>query len=334
MLTTNGPTTLLEDIEVPLNLPFTLNQLQLMDAIARTGNFTKAADQLFISQPTASQRVHHLERDLDVTLFHRSHQKVQLTHSGEILLRYCHRILGLCQDAQQALLEQKNLEAGNLVIGASTTLGSYLLPRLIGHYRQLYPQTPVQLQISTTSQICQGIADGQTDIAIVEGPIPFKLRELTQVTMESEEPIVLIVPSSHPFTSISAIEFQDLYQLKFIVLDSQQPPHSVIDQDLVIGDVDLKRLQPEMSFGSLEAIKNAVQFGLGAAFVPLMSIQKELELGLLHQVDIKHLMIRQKISVLESLKHYRPSTTDLFQKQILKSYFHSSIAEQSDAISS
>ncbi|WP_299486546.1 LysR substrate-binding domain-containing protein [Acaryochloris sp. IP29b_bin.137] len=321
MLTKYGSATISSEIEIPLNLPFTLDQLQLIQVIAQTGNFTKAAEKLYISQPTVSQRIHHLERDLDVPLFHRSHQKIQLTNAGEILLEYSHRILGLCQEIQRALHDQKNAEAGNLVIGASTTLGEYLLPRLIGRYRHHHPQVPVQLHIQTTPQICQSIADGQTDIAFIEGPVPLELKSVTQVTMESEESIVLILPPSHPFCQVPCIEPQDLYQLKFMVFNSQQKTESVIDPQLILGDVDPHRLQLGMVLGSLEAVKNAVQFGLGAAFVPLFSIQKELELGLLQKVEIRQTKIRQKISVLEGFKEYRPSTIDEFYEHILSPYF-------------
>lgn len=321
MLTTNWSEPTQTEYKAPLSLPFTLSQLQLVQAIAEHGNFTKAAEQLFISQPTASQRIHNLERDLDVILFHRSSHKIQLTSTGEILLGYSRRILELCQEVQQALVGQKHLEAGNLVIGASPTLGVYLLPRLIGHYRQLYPSVPIQLQIESTHQICQSVAEGQIDIAIVEEDIPTELNKSTLVTAQTDDEIVLVLPPSHPYTKRKRISSQELYKLKFIVLDPHHRTHQVIDEELINGEIDTEQLQVEMCFSSLEAIKNAVQSGLGAAFVSSLSIQKELELGLLSQVVINDVSIRQKISILVSADHFCPPSVGSFQQQVITPYF-------------
>ena len=321
MLTTNRSEPIQTEYKPPLSLPFTLSQLQLVQAIADHGNFTKAADQLFISQPTASQRIHNLERDLDVILFHRSRQKIQLTSTGEILLSYSHRILNLCQEAQLALIGQKHLEAGNLVIGASPTVGVYLLPRLIGQYRQLYPLVPIQLQIKSTHQICQSVAEGQIDIAIVEEDIPADLKKSTLVTAQTDDEIVLVLPPSHPYTKRKSIKPQELYKLKFIVLDPHHRTHQVIDERIIDGEIDTRRLQVEMCFSSLEAIKNAVQEGLGAAFVSSLCIRKELELGLLRQVVIKDVSIRQKISTLVSADHFCSPSVDSFQQQAINPYF-------------
>lgn len=325
MLTTNRSESTRFDNPTTLNLPFTLSQLQLMQAIAENGNFTKAADQLYISQPTASQRIHNLERDLDVILFHRSNQKIKLTNAGEVLLKYSHKIIGLCHEAHRALDEQKHLEACNLVIGASPTLGVYLLPSLIGHFRQFYPQIPVQLQIQPTSEIGKSIAEGQIDLAVVEGEILSEHQPSTVVADESDQEIVLVLPPAHPLAKHESIKTQDLYELAFIVLESQSRTNHVIGENLVRGEIDINKLKVEMTLGSLEAIKNAVQSGLGAAFVPILSIQKELELGVLHQLPIEEISISQKISVLTSCDHYRSPTADTFQQKVLAPYFHKSI---------
>lgn len=313
------------DDPVKLNLPFTLGQLQLMQAIAEHGNFTKAADQLYISQPTASQRIHNLERDLGIILFHRSSQKIQLTCAGKILLKYSHQIIGLCHEAHRALDEQKHLEAGNLVIGASPTLGIYLLPSLIGRFRKLYPQVPIQLQIQPASQMGKQIAEGQVDLAIVEGDILPEHQPSTLRTAESDSEIVLVLPTSHPLAQRTSLQPQDLYELDFIVLESQSRSHQVIEEELVQGALDISRLKVGMKLGSLEAIKNAVQSGLGVAFAPLLSIQKELELGILHPLPIEEVSIRQKISVLISSEHYCSPTADTFQQQVLTPYFQASL---------
>ena len=262
-----------------IDLPFTLDQLRILKAIASEGSFKKAADSLYISQPAVSLQVHNLERQLNVLIFDRGNRKALLTEEGDMLLRYGNRILSLCDETCRAIDDLHNLQGGTLIVGASQTTGTYLMPRLIGLFRQKYPQVAVQLQVHSTRRIAWSVANGHINLAIIGGEVPLELKNMLQVTSYAEDELALILPKSHPFSTLTSIQKEDLYRLRFIALDRQSTIRKVIDKVLNQNGIDSTRFKIEMELNSVEAIKNAVQSGLGAAFVSVSAIAKELELG-------------------------------------------------------
>ena len=132
------------------DLPFTLDQLKILQMVSNQGSFKKAAEKLYISQPAVSLQIQSLEKQLNTALFYRDKRKARLTETGQLLVKYCNRILNLCEETCRAITELQTLESGTLVIGASQTTGTYLMPRLIGIFRHKYPQISVELQIHST----------------------------------------------------------------------------------------------------------------------------------------------------------------------------------------
>ena len=131
-------------------LPFTLDQLRILKAIAAQGSFKKAADLLYVTQPAVSLQIQNLEKQLEITIFDRGGRKALLTAAGRLLLEYCERILNQSDEACKAIEDLNSLKGGTLVIGASQTTGTYLMPRMIGLFRQKYPDVSVQLQVHST----------------------------------------------------------------------------------------------------------------------------------------------------------------------------------------
>ena len=154
------------------DIPFTLDQLRILKAIAAEGSFKRAADTLYVSQPAVSLQVQNLERQLNVPLFDRGGRKAQLTEAGYLLLSYGDKVLTLCQETCRAIEDLQNLQGGTLIVGASQTTGTYLLPRMIGIFRQKYPDVSVQLQVHSTRRTSWGVANGSVDMAIIGGEVP------------------------------------------------------------------------------------------------------------------------------------------------------------------
>lgn len=244
---------------------------------------------------------------------------MQLTEAGRLLLSYGDRILSLCQETCQAIADLQNLQGGALVIGASQTTGTYFMPHLVGLFQQKYPEVAVQLHVHSTHQTCWNVMQGQVDLAIVEGEVSSEFREHLEVIPYTEDELALVLPTSHPLAQTETISKEDLYKLRFIALDSQSTTHKVIDQTLVRGDVDTQRLKVVMELSSIEAIKNVVQAGLGAAFVSTSAIEKELQLGTLHRVHIENVVIKRVVSVIFSL-HYRSKAAKIFSQEILPQF--------------
>jgi DNA-binding transcriptional LysR family regulator len=299
------------------DLPFTLDQFRILKAIALEGSFKKAAQSLYISQPAVSFQIQTLEKQLNVPLFNRTNRKVILTEEGQTILIYANRILSLCDEACRAMQDLQNLQGGTLIVGASQTTGTYLMPRLIGLFRQKYPQVSVQLQVHSTRRISWGVANGQINLAVIGGEVPLELKNTLQVTAYAEDELALILPKSHPFSKFTSIQKEDLYRLRFIALDKQSTIRKVIDKVLHKNGIDSTRFKIEMELNSVEAIKNAVQSGLGASFVSVSAISKELELGILQGVKIEDITIKRMLSIIVNPSRYTSKASEKFSREIL-----------------
>jgi DNA-binding transcriptional LysR family regulator len=299
------------------DIPFTLDQLRILKAIAAEGSFKRAADTLYVSQPAVSLQVQNLEKQLSVPLFDRGGRKAQLTEAGYLLLNYGEKIITLCQETCRAIEDLQNLQGGTLIVGASQTTGTYLLPRMIGLFRQKYPDVAVQLQVHSTRRTSWGVSNGQVDLAIIGGEVPSDLQDTLQIIPYAEDELALILPTFHPLAKVETIQKEDLYKLKFISLDSQSTIRKVIDKVLSQGGIDTKRLRVEMELNSIEAIKNAVQAGLGAAFVSTTAIEKELAMNVLHIAPIREVEVRRTLYVILNPNRYRSKAAEAFIKEIL-----------------
>tara|TARA_B100000767_G_scaffold248006_1_gene248589 strand:- start:921 stop:1877 length:957 start_codon:yes stop_codon:yes gene_type:complete len=300
------------------DLPFTLDQLKILHAIANEGSFKKAAEKLYISQPAVSLQVQNLEKQLNTPLFYRDKRKARLTETGRLLIKYCDRILSLCEETCMALDELHTLQTGGLVIGASQTTGTYLMPRLIGIFKHKYPQIGIELQVHSTRKISWGVANGTVDLAVVGGEIPKELQTNLKITSYAEDELALILPLSHPFSSLEFIQKEDLYRIRFIALNPQSTIRNVIETTLAQHGIDSSYLKIEMELNSIEAIKNAVHSGLGAAFVSVSAITKELELDMLHWAKIEGITIKRTLSILLNPKRYYSNATQIFKEEILE----------------
>nr|YP_010338172.1 LysR transcriptional regulator [Erythrolobus coxiae]UNJ17757.1 LysR transcriptional regulator [Erythrolobus coxiae] len=314
------------------DLPFTLDQLRILKAIATEGSFKRAANSLYISQPAVSLQVQNLERQLNVPIFDRAGKKAHLTEAGYLLLSHSDRILAMCEETCRALEDLQNVQGGSLIVGASQTTGTYLMPRLIGLFRQRYPQVLVQLQVHSTRRIAWSVANGQIDLAVIGGEIPLELKTTLQITSYAEDELALILPKSHPFSKMKSIKKEDLYRLRFIALDTQSTIRKVIDKILNQHDIDSSRFSIEMELNSIEAIKNAVQSGLGVAFVSVSAIAKELELGILHWAKIENVTIKRMLSIVINPNRYRSKAAERFRQEILTLFVSNNVNTKTKSI--
>ncbi|WP_017305543.1 LysR family transcriptional regulator [Spirulina subsalsa] len=301
-------------------IPFTLDQLRILKAIAVEGSFKRAADSLYVSQPAVSLQVQNLERQMNVQLFDRGGRRANMTEAGHLLLNYGEKILSLCQETCRAIEDLQNLQGGTLIVGASQTTGTYLLPRMIGFFRQRYPDVAVQLQVHSTRRTAWSVSNGQVDLAIIGGEVPAELQDTLDVQPYAEDELALILPVFHPLAKQDTIQKEDLYKLNFITLDSQSTIRKVIDYVLTRSEIDPKRLKIEMELNSIEAIKNAVQAGLGASFVSISAIEKELQMNILHRARIDEVVVNRTLSVIINPNRYRSKAAEAFIQEILPEF--------------
>lgn len=307
-------------------LPFTLQQLRILKAVANERSFTRAAEILYVSQPSLSKQIKILENKLGIVLLNRENSTISLTEGGRVFLQYSERILALCEESCRALNDVKNGDRGNLTVGASQTIGTYLMPRVLALFAQNYPQINIKVQVDSTRIVAKNVVNREIDIAVVGGDIPEDLKKNLQVENFVEDELILIVPKSHPFAlkKHKKINKDDLYHLNFITLNSTSTIRKFIDNILIQNDIETKQFNIIMQLNSIEAIKTAVSLGLGAAFVSSSAIEKEIKLKTVEIIAIENIRITRRLSIITNRQSYRSKALEFFHNElwVLKNISH------------
>lgn len=299
-------------------IPFTLQQLRILKAIASEKSFTRAAETLHLSQPSLSKQIKALENSLDTILIIRKNNKIFLTESGKVFLQYSERILALCEESCRALIDLRNGERGNLTVGASQTIGTYLLPRVLALFAQNYPQIDLKVQVNSTRIIAKNVDSKEIDLAVVGGEVPEELKKTLTVEHFINDDLSLIVPKSHPFATKEYIMKNDLYHLNFITLNSNSTIRKFIDNILVQNQIETKQLKIIMQLNSIEAIKTTVSLGLGAAFVSSSAIEKEIDLKTIEILKIENIKITRNLSIISHPECYKSKAFTSFYAELLR----------------
>ena len=299
-----------------MKLPFTLQQLRILKAVATEKNFTKAAEILYLSQPSLSKQIKTLEKNLDILLINRESNKISLTENGKIFLQYSERILALCEESCRALIDLKNGDRGNLKVGASQTTGTYLMPRVLALFAKNYPQIDLNVQVNSTRLIANNIINREIDIAVVGGEIPNELKKNLMVEPFVEDELSLIVPKFHPFAKKKQINKEDLYHLNFITLNSNSTIRRFIDNILTQNQIEINQLKIIMQLNSIEGIKTAVSLGLGVAFVSSSAIEKEIKLKTIEILKIKNIRVTRTLSIISNPECYKSKAFEFFYNEL------------------
>lgn len=303
---------------IQMTLPFTLQQLRIIKAIASENNFTKAAEILFISQPSLSKQVKLLENRLGILLINRENNKISLTEGGKLFLQYAERVLALCEESCRALNDLKNGDRGSLTVGASQTIGTYLMPRVLALFAQHYPQINLKVQVDSTRFIAKNVVNRDIDIAVVGGDVPEDLKKYLEIESFVEDELTLIIPKSHPFATKNkkSINKEDLYHLNFITLNPNSTIRKFIDNILIQNNIETKQFNIIMQLNSIEAIKTAVSLGLGAAFVSSSAIEKEIELETIEIISIENIKITRTLSIITNPECYHSKAFEFFYNEL------------------
>lgn len=299
-------------------LPFTLQQLRIIKAVATETSFTRAAEVLFISQPSLSKQLKTLESRLGIRLINRHKNKIYLSEAGELLLQYSERILALCEESCRALTDLQNGERGTLKIGATQTVGTYLIPRVLALFTENYPQINLKVQVDSSAIIAKNVFDRSLDIALIGGYIPEFLKKNLEIENFIEDEFHLIVSKSHPIVTNNRkiINKADLYHLNFIVFNTNSIMRKFIDTLLIQNHIEIKQFNIVMELNSIEAIKTAVSLGIGVAFVSSFAIEKEIELKTLEILNIENIKISHTLSIITNHNYYRSKAFEFFYTKL------------------
>ncbi len=266
-------------------------RLKVFRAVAEHLNFRKAAEHLFLTQPAITLQIKALEKDLGVRLFDRSANRVTLTPQGTVLFRYARKIATLAAEAEQKLGSDDGKFSGELALGVSTTIAQYVLPRLIGAFLAEHPRVQLSLHSGNTEQVVQSLLDEKVSVGLIEGPA--RQRGIhTKPFMRDE--LVLITPPNADGAHLSP---QQLLASSLLMREQGSGSRHVVESALEKAGFKLKAFRTVMNLDSTEAIKSAVEAGLGIGFVSRWAISKELELGALKTAQVRGLQISRHFSL-------------------------------------
>ncbi|MDD3653632.1 MAG: selenium metabolism-associated LysR family transcriptional regulator [Desulfotomaculaceae bacterium] len=265
-------------------------QLEAFVWVAELQSFTKAARQLFMSQPAVSFQIKALEEELEVTLFNRGDKKMILTEAGHLLYPDVKQMLKHYQKIKNELEDLRGLKTGHLVIGAGTIPGEYLLPHFIGKFNQRYPGIKISLKVSGSGQVERWVREREADLGIIGVPIE---DENITCTPWLQDQLVLITFPLHPWLKSDTIKISDLIGETIILREQGSGTRRTIEQKLAEYHVPLDKIRVGMELGSTRAVITAVEAGLGFSIVSCYAARESLELGRVMKVNVDGFDLRR-----------------------------------------
>lgn len=285
------------------------NQLRIFYSVTKNKSVTLAAKELYLTQPAVSIQIHLLEDDYGVKLFNRSGKGITTTEEGNLLFSYAEKILNLSDETDEALRQIKSLERGKVKIGAGRTIGAYYLPQLFESFTLKYPSIGIQMDIGSSSQVIEGILSFRNDIGFI-GTDYFN-KNLVVIPFTKDR-LVLITPPDHELTHKKVISYKDLSGQKMIMREKGSGTRELIENELVNRKVSTETI---MELGSNEAIKHAVEAGLGVSIISNNVIKREKDLG---RVKILHFSNNQDIIMNIYIVYHK----DKYLSPLLKSFLN------------
>jgi len=259
-------------------------RLQVFYTVARLLSFTKAAESLHMTQPAVTFQVRQLEEYFNTRLFDRTHNRITLTEVGEQVYEYAKKIFEQYIQMENTVKEMTGEISGVLMIGASTTIAEYLLPVLLGDFKHKYPDVHIRLKVSNTDEIVSMVENNVIDLGVVEAPVGNKS---LSVELCRWDQLVAIVPPEHPLTSHDEVTVRELAAYPYISREEGSGTREVISEYFNQAGLSSDDLNIVMELGSPEAIKGAVASGMGVSILSRAAIQKDLQLGLIEEIELE-----------------------------------------------
>ena len=289
-----------------LDRAVTLRQLRTFKTVADLSSFSLAAQRLKLSQPSVSYQVKELEEALGLPLLDRLGKRVQLTEAGSLLYSYARRMLDTLDEATVALEEMRGIQRGSLRVGASTTVGIYLLPAALGAFKKLHPGLVIALEIGSRARVQEQVLNNQLDLAVV-GPAS-KDPELAIIPFLSDE-LVVVAPAGHPLAGKRRLTLKDLADQPFIMREATSGSRWSLEKEARKAGA---KLSVAMELGSNGAIKHAVESGLGLAVISRYAAALEFSSGRLVELDVKGFPIRRDWHIVHLRRRKLPASVHAF----------------------
>lgn len=266
-----------------------LKHLAVFHAVAQAGSISGAAERLFVSQPVVSRQVRELEANLGLALLERMPRGVRLTEAGRMLAEYAGRMFALQHQAEALLKDLRGLRAGQLVLGASMTIGNYLLPPVLAAFQRKHPEVEVSLEVANSEVIHRRVLGDRVDIGFTEGLA--EAGDLVGEVFMSDELVVVGSPD-HPRADGPPVSVAELCGEPWVMRELGSGTRAVFEESLRERGLEPSRV---MSMGSPEAVKRAVLAGAGLAAVSSLTVSAELDAGLLARLPVSDLELTRAL---------------------------------------
>lgn len=259
-------------------------RLQVFHTVARLLSFTKAAESLHMTQPAVTFQVRQLEEYFNTRLFDRTHNRISLTEAGQRVYEYADRIFALYAEMENSVRDLTGEVSGVLLLGASTTIAEYMLPALLGDFKAKYPEVSIRLQVANTDGIVSMVENNVIDLGVVEAPVSNKNLVVENCRMDK---MVLIVPPGHELAKQKRVPIKELTRYPYICREEGSGTREVMLEAVTAAGCNPQDLNIVMELGSPEAVKGAVEAGMGISILSKATIEKELKLGSLVAIDLE-----------------------------------------------
>ncbi|MEW6410282.1 MAG: selenium metabolism-associated LysR family transcriptional regulator [Nitrospirota bacterium] len=279
-------------------------RLKIFCTVAELQSFSKAGQVLYITQPAVSFQIKSLEEELGVRLFNRERNKVVLTDVGKILFNYAKKIFQIYEEAEKEIGKITHSIKGKLIIGATSIIGRYYLPTVIEAFKQKYPDAEVIAQISNTETLIKSLLQDTLDLCIVSEPLSMYGDSFLYYPYIKDK-LVLIVPSNHRWVTRESITLEELLEEPFIIREEGSGTRTTIEHYLHEREKRIEDLNIIMTLGSTEAVKGAVESGVGVSILSKCPVKRELEIGSVRIVKIEGMKMFQNFTIVYPRKFQR-----------------------------
>jgi DNA-binding transcriptional LysR family regulator len=289
------------------------NHLALFQAVAKAGSISAGAEQVKVSQPAVSKQIAELENSLGVRLLDRLPRGCRLTEAGNILADYANRLHVLEQDAGRAMEEYRGLKQGRITLGASLTIGAWLLPQALTEFHRIYPKIELQLQTANTEQIENSLLEGSLELGLTEGTS--ESAELESTVFFRDE-LVVIAPVDHPLLKKRCVTLRDICREPFILREEGSGTRAVVERSLRRHGF---KVRPILSLASPAAIKNLVAAGMGLSIVSRLIVALEVKAGHLGIIPVKDFKISRPLHMQHLRSRQQSPAMEKFLELLMKS---------------
>ena len=276
-----------------------IHQLEIFTKVAKLKSFSKAAQEMYLTQPTVSQHISSLENYLGIKLLDRLGKEVALTKAGEILYPYAKQMTALRGEAQQALDHFMGKKTGHLVLGASTIPGEYILPPLLGQFKTLYPEIRITLRIGDTEEIVAELLGGTIEFGIVGAKI---IHTRLKYSHFVEDELIVVVPKGHRWWQKKSIDVQELADEPFIMREEGSGTRISMEKRLHKLGVSSDDLKIIAEVGSTTAVKQAIKSDLGISLISERAVEEEIRLKLFKKIPIKKVSFKRTFFIIRDKK--------------------------------